>query len=106
MLGVFQGHGSREDIRNVDDHSHTRLAMLSLTAVQPDWLRVVDHNSVSRGSCIRCLDGHEARVDTRYVASCRDGRTWLCKGGLCDGVVVGCELELYHVSHRSFDIVG
>ena len=80
--------------------------MHSLGAIQPNRRCVVNHDRVCWRR--RCCGGdwHEPRVEAggaRHVHC--DGLTGLREGGLCHGVVVGRELELYHVADIGLDIV-
>lgn len=92
----------------VDDHRHARLAVLALTAVQPDRAGAVDHDGEGRDLTLGGAgsDGHEARVDTEDArVDRRDGRARIVKVGLSDSVVAGTELELDHGANRSGDSV-
>jgi hypothetical protein len=80
--------------------------MLRLTTIQPNWLRIINLDRIRRRVGIRSLDGHEPRKYARHVAGLGDGHAGLGEGGLRDGVVVGCELELHHVACGGFYVVG
>ena len=95
------------DLLLINDHSHPLLAMAGLRAVDPDGRRVINHDGVCRCRRRGAGYGHEAGVETDCAGHVeRDRLAWLCKGGLCDGVVIGRELELHHVADVGFDVVG
>lgn len=94
-----------ESLLLVDDHGHTSLAMLALRAVEPQRSRAIDENGVCGSHDGVGCDWHEARVKTSGVGEGVYGVAWLVEGGLCDGVVCWCELELYHISNGCYQIV-
>jgi len=54
--------GGGGDVR-VDSTDHTSLAVLTLRAIEPDWLRILDMNGVSQDAFLRAVrgvGGHEA----------------------------------------------
>lgn len=80
--------------------------MHSLGAIQPNRRCVVNHDRVCWRR--RCCGGdwHEPRVEAGGAGHVHcNGLTGLREGGLCHGVVVGRELELYHVADIGLDIV-
>ncbi|QSZ35479.1 hypothetical protein DSL72_008349 [Monilinia vaccinii-corymbosi] len=61
-----------------------------------DW----DHTSAIRSSYI-----HESTEDACIVGALANGYAWCVEGGLGDGVVPACELELDDIAHVCFDVV-
>ena len=107
LLVRFFGKGGPRDLLLINHHNHPLLAMASLRAVEPDGRRVINHDCVCRCRGRGARYGHEARVETHCTRGVqRDRLAWLRKGGLCDGVVVGCELELHHIADVRLDVVG
>lgn len=49
----------------VDDHGHALLAMVDLTAEDPDGLGIVDENVVDRREWLVTLDWNESRSEAR-----------------------------------------
>ena len=81
--------------------------MATLRAVEPDGRCVINHDGVCRCRGRGARYGHEARVEThRAWGVQRDRLAWLREGGLCNGVVVGRELELHHVADVRLNVVG
>lgn len=81
--------------------------MLSLAAVQPHGLGVVDHDCEDGDHAhgLARVDGLEARVDALDAGvDVGDGDTSVVKGRLGDGVVAGPELELHHGTGLSGDL--
>jgi hypothetical protein len=73
--------GKGKDILDVNNHRHSKLAMLSLRTIQPDRRGVVDHNRICRRH-LRCSSHrHESRKDTRCAWAVQsDGLAWLIEG--------------------------
>jgi hypothetical protein len=94
------------NLLDVNDHSHSILAMLSLGAVKPHGCRVVDQNGICRSLGGSCCNRHEAREDTGNVGVQGDRLARSIEGRLSDCVVCGRELELHHISHCGCDRVG
>jgi hypothetical protein len=91
----------------VDDHGHSGLAMLGFRTVDPHWFCVVDEDGVGWDGHVCGGDGHEAGEDAGYVGAVHADRlAGVVEVGLRDGVVLGHELELYHVTLGSGDVVG
>lgn len=92
----------------IDDHDHAALAVLALGAVQPDGLRVVDHDGVG-GDHARLLGrgcGLVAGVEAGDVGhDGADGSARLVECRLCHGVVACHELELHHLARVGLDVV-
>ena len=82
-----------ENSRLVDDHRHARLAVLFLSAIDPDWRGVIHGNfedevTLSLG---RLEAGEDASI--RF-----NGHTRALKGGLDDGMVLGEVMKVAFVS--------
>jgi hypothetical protein len=94
----------RKNVR-VDCTNHTGLAMLSLRAVEPHGLLVLDADGVGqdvRGSSERGVGGHETRKEGVCLVGHHvlDRNTGLVEGRLDDGVVLHALLVTnYHSSH-------
>ena len=76
------GRGRKEegDLR-IDDADHASLTVLALRAVEPDGLRVVDHDGVCGHLGRAGRDGHEAGPEARHVGlDVVDGLAGLVKG--------------------------
>jgi hypothetical protein len=87
------GVGVEKNNLRVNSAHHTRLAMLSLRAVKPHWLRILDANRVCQdlaGGSERSVRGHEAREEgVGFVGhDVLDGDAGVVEGGLHDGVVL------------------
>lgn len=79
------------DSRWIDHAHHSRFAMAGVTAVEPDGFRVVDRDGEDiRVRAAGCLEGtaEEAGVVGQWLTRC-------CERGLCDGVRLWVEKELY-----------
>lgn len=59
---LLDGVGSLMSL--VDDHGHTLLAMVDLTAEDPDGLGIVDENVVDRREWLVTFDWNESRSET------------------------------------------
>lgn len=90
----------------VNDHGHASLTMLSLRAIQPHRCCAVNQHCICRCRCAGGGYRHETRVDTGDVGVLCDRLAGSIEGGLCDGVVVGCKLELDHIADGGLDVVG
>jgi hypothetical protein len=95
-----------EILLDVNDHSHSLLAMLCLGAVKPHGGCVVDQNSICGNRGSGGCDWHEARVDTSDVGVEGNRLAWVVESRLGDCVVIGRELELHHISNSRCDRVG
>ena len=87
--------GSVEDLRLIDDHRHSHLAMICLSTVDPDRHSIV-YNNLEDGLLLS-RGGLEAGED---AAIWLDGHTWLGEGGGNHGVVLGEVVEVDLVSDR------
>ena len=93
------------DLLLINHHRHTSLAMLSLRAIKPHGSSVINHNRICRCGRGSSCDRHETRVDSDSSSVHGNGLTWLIECRLCDGMVCGCELELYHFSDFGDEVV-
>jgi hypothetical protein len=84
-----------DDIRRIDNHGHSSLAVRHLGAVQPNGIGVVnlEHEHVARGS-VAAPDG----VGSHSLAG-------VGEGGSCDGVA-GCKGKLNRVASSGYNRVG
>jgi len=90
----------------VNNRRHSHLAMLSLTAIQPNRRRIVNLNCIRGRGGRRIRGRHESTEEPRYSRTVhRDGLAWLVEGGLGDGVIRRRKLKLYHIADRSHDVV-
>jgi hypothetical protein len=93
--------------RCVDDTNHSPLAMWPSCAVVPDWAGLVDLDGECWHEVIGQLDWHESREEARRGSvSSWDWGAWVCKGRLCDGVVLGVEVELNKFTNFNPQIIG
>jgi len=85
----------------VDSEDHTRLAMRSLSAIEP--LRLVVGDSEVEDFLPRnaIWVGSETGLDAGGVEN-----AWVVEGGLCDGVVPLAEVEVDYVSDVGNDALG
>lgn len=80
---------SQEDLR-IDNANHALLAMISLGAIVPDWLRVIDHDCVYGHGCGGgSFDRHEAREQAhRLGLHHANGLARLVESRLNNGVIL------------------
>ena len=67
MLAISLDLREKRSLLDINDHSHSILAVLSLGAVQPHGGCAVDQNGVCRGISGSSCNCHEAREDTGGV---------------------------------------
>jgi hypothetical protein len=92
----------------VHNQNHTRLTMLSLTAVEPHWSSDAHRHRNHRyhsSRILRCSHRLEAAEETSYVAVQCNRLTWLIESRLSNGVVSVCKLELDYIADRRSDSV-
>lgn len=123
-LALIESSNHAVEYIRIDHTDHAILAMISLRAIEPYRLRVIDHNSIRWQICVAGLDGHEARKETRHFRlDIVDGHTGIIECGFNDGVFLNSvsthngqglrptaylwiELKLYQRSLCSFKVVG
>jgi len=80
----------------VDDHGHTLLAMVDLTAEDPNGLGVIDEDVEDRCEWLVALNRDESRSNTGADGRCQvssERFARLGETGLCDCVVLETSLD-------------
>jgi len=79
---------------------------VGLSAVDPDWLGVVDHDGEDGELGGADSNGHESRLDACDIRHhLANWFTWLVESGLGDSVVLDVELKLNHAARSSSDLI-
>ena len=86
----------RVDIR-VNNPNHAILTMISLGAVVPNGLRIIDHDGIRWHVWSACLDRHEARKQTwLFRLDIIDGHAGFIERRLNDGMILfGVRINVY-----------